>query len=592
MKQILFILITLVLTIPVKAQWSSDPTENNQLALENNVYDWDSRVLSDGTIAVYYNKPDGYFPTGIGDTAFFLKHVLMLYNSDGTPVWDSAKVFSSPNRTFTMVNEYLFIDGDDNIMVAVPDCRYDTFGEMHPSGSYKWYKMNLTLYKVSKTGEHLWGENGVSIDSTPHDLIAQTNAIALENGSIIVAYSQEEAGNLKTKIARLNAETGAVIWLKDLLPNGSNAKLIDGGNNEFIIVYNSIAAQKLDAGGNEVWPHTVIYNKGGFPVAPLHTNIKVLPVERGAFISWYADPDNDNFEDAYCSYINRNGEIVFSAGTDGVKLGMKNNIRQFSPTGIYDPVNKFVYYMWCEMSSGQTWSNMVGQKISLTGELIWDANGVEVAPMLERRVSYPSMGIDDDGNPAFFYLETTNGQNDFAGYAQKRTPAGDSLWNVTFTSITDDDEHIYSKSNLMVLPFSQDQWVALWSDNRPLSTNLIDQNSVWGQNINKNGSIGDGQPPITANEASAKANTGNTHFFVASNPVAGEASFTVKGLEGQKIEISILNAVGKTAATVFKGTVAGMEESVVWNTSSLSKGIYIARLRTSAGVETIKLVIK
>jgi hypothetical protein len=591
MKKLFFFLTALALTVPVKAQWSTDPIENNQFVFEH-CYDWDSRLLSDGSFVVYYNRPDGYRPTGLGDTTFFLKHVVMRYNADGTPAWDNAKIVAStPNRTFTMVNEYLFIDDKDNIMISVPDCRYDTFGQMYSAGLYKWYHMNLSLYKINKDGEYLWGENGISIDNTPHDLIAQTNAIALENGSIIVAYAQQEKGSsqLTTRIVRLNAATGEVVWNKPLSPNGSNAKLVNGGNNEFIVVYNSIAAQKLDANGEEVWPHTVIYNKGGFSVAPLHTNIKTLPVDRGAFISWYADPDGDNFEDAFCSYINKDGQLAFSTGTDGVKLGHQEYIRSFSPIGVYDQVNKFVYYMWRETNTGQTWSRMVGQKISLEGELVWDPNGVEVGAMLQRPASYPAISIDDEGNPVFLYLEQTNGLKDYAGYAQKRSPNGDSLWNVTFTTISGEDGRIYDKSSLIMLPFSQNQWIALWNDNRPEAAGFNDYDHVWGQNILKNGALGS---IPTATEISAKANKSNTHFFVANNPVSGEASFIVKGLKGQKVEISILNAVGKTVANVFKGTAANDEDFVVRNISSLSKGIYVAALRTTNGVETIKLVVK
>ncbi|MDR0618503.1 MAG: T9SS type A sorting domain-containing protein [Bacteroidales bacterium] len=597
MKKILFILVTIAFTIPVKAQWSTDPTENNQIVFEN-TYDWESHLLSDGSFVVYYNRPDGYRPTGLGDSASFLKHVLKRYNADGTLIWEKT-VASTPNKTFTVVNEYVFIDGNDNILICVADARYDTFGILYPSGLYKWWHPNLSIYKISKDGDYLWGENGVSIDKTPHHGIAQTNVIALENGSVVVSYSQDAqngvySGPVTTKIVCLDAETGEIKWKKDLMVNSSNvssgAKLINGGNDEFIAVYNSIAVQKLDFNGDEVWPHTVVYDKGGFPSGPLpYTVIKTIPVKRGVFISWYADPDGDNFEDVFCSYVDMNGNLVFSTGTAGTKLGYQEYSRKFSPVGIYDAVNEFVYYEWREDNSTQSWHRIVGQKISLTGELVWDANGVETGAMLQRSAGYPAIGLDDEGNPVFLYLEQTNGQKDYAGYAQKRTPAGDSLWTVTFTNTVGDSEHIYDKSNLKVLPFSQNQWIALWNDNRPEAADLLNYDHVWGQNITKDGNIG---TTITSIEAPVKANMGNAHFFVANNPVAGETSFTIKGLKEQKVEISILNGFGKTVATVFKGAVLNDENTVAWNPGTLAKGIYVATLRTQAGVEAIKLVIK
>jgi hypothetical protein len=232
---------------------------------------------------------------------------------------------------------------------------------------------------------------------------------------------------------------------------------------------------------------------------------------------------------------------------------------------------------------------MVGQRISLDGELVWGPNGIEIGAMLPRPAAYPAVGIDNDGNPAFFYMEQTNGQKDYASYAQKRTPTGDSLWNVNFTRVSGEDGRHYEQSSLIVLPFSQNQWIALWDDNRPEALDYDHYDHVWGQNILKNGTLGN-MPAAT--EISAKANKGNTRFFVANNPVSGETSFIVKGLKGQKAEISILNTIGKTVATAFKGTAANVEDVVVWNASSLSKGIYVAALRTANGVETIKLVVK
>ncbi|MDR0763959.1 MAG: T9SS type A sorting domain-containing protein [Bacteroidales bacterium] len=596
MKKTFLLMITLVLAIPVKGQWSSDPTENTQLVFEHR-YDWESRLLSDGSFVIYYNRPDGYRSTGLGDNANFLKHVLMRYNADGTLIWEKT-IANTPNKTFTVYSEYLFIDGNDNILVCVADARYDTFGVLYQDTIlYNWYHQNLSLYKLNKDGENLWGENGVSMDKTPHHGIAQTNAIALENGDIVIAYSQEaqigtSAGPLVTKIACLNAETGEKKWGKDLLANGSNvsnAKLINGGNNESIIVYNTIAVQKLDFAGDEVWPHTVVYDKGGFPSYGIHLNIKTVPVERGVFISWYADPDADKLEDAFCSYVDKNGQLAFSTGTAGTKLGYQEYSRKYSTKGIYDPVNKCVYYTWRETNSGQTYSRIVGQKVSLTGELIWDANGVEVGAMLPRPADYAAISLDDDNNPLFLYLVQTNGQADYAGYAQKRTPAGDSLWDVKFVDIVDDPDHTYNIASLMVLPFSQNQWIALWSDNRPEAANLTNHNHVFGQNISKDGVLG---APSVAVEVSAKANAGNAHFFVANNPVASKTSFIVKGLKGQKAEISILNTVGKTVATAFKGTIANTEDAVVWNVGSLAKGVYVAALKTQSGIETIKLVVR
>jgi hypothetical protein len=578
MKKLLLIFVFAAAAVPAAGQWSDNPEQNNQMIFER-MYDWDSRILSDGSSVIYYNCPSRTLVNQ--DTVFSIKHVLIRYNADGTPAWSEPLVVANtPNRTFVMVNDHLFISNNDDIYLGISDCRYDTFGE--------WAGMNLSVYKINKDGEQLWGDNGVSIDKQPHGFIAQSNAIALEDASVIIAREQED-NNIpaRTKIARISSQ-GEVLWDKDLSPAGKTARIVNGGNHEFIVVYTSgtsIHAQKLDFDGELIWGPIVIYDKGGMPSAPMHANLKVLPVERGAFVSWYADPDANRAEDAYCSYIDLDGNLVFASGTSGVKLGY-SNLRQFSPIGVYDPDNKCVYYMWSEMNGDQTWSGMKGQKIFLTGELGWESNAVWVAPYLQRRSAYPAVDIDNEGNPCFFYIEQTKSMSDYTGYAQKRTPAGDSLWDITFTKIVDDDDHIYNKTSLVVLPFVQNQWIALWKDNRPLATSLSNQDYIWGQNILSDGRLGNG---IAAVET--KVLRSDASFSAILNPASGNTSFVVKNMQGEKVEIFVSNAMGQKVTTLFNGVIGSNEQQITWNIpAQISKGVYFATLRSRQRSETIKVI--
>jgi hypothetical protein len=594
MKKIFTLTILIVMAFPAIGQWSDDPEENNQIGFES-IYDWDSRVLSDGSFIIYYNRPSSIVINQ--ETMFSIKHVLMRYNADGTPAWDEPLVAANTfNLTWVAVNNCLFIDNNDNIFLNVPDCRYDTAASS---------KMSLSICKINKDGEHLWGDYGVSIDKEEHGFIAQSNSIALEDGSIIVAWSQGDGNDpFKTKIARLSA-SGQVLWQKDLSPAGNTARLVNGGNNEFIIVYmsgSSICAQKQDFDGETIWGHTVIYNKGGLSSAPMHTNLKIVPVERGAFVSWYADPDGNNFEDAFCSYINLNGQIVFGTGTDGTKLS-HNNMRQFSPRGVYDAANKYVYYVWREDNSSQAQSRIVSQKINLQGELEWDYEGVEVGALLPRRADYANVQIDSDGNPCFFYLVETESTKEYAGYAQKRAPNGDSLWNTVFTTVSEQGDRIHYKKDLLVLPYKNNQWVALWKDNRPEATSMSNQDHIWGQNILVDGSLGY-DPGDVATETKISRSDASS-FGVTSNPASGSTCFVVKNMQGSKAEISISNVAGQKVATLFNGTLGSDEEKIVWNIpAQLPKGVYFATLRgTSCSIssdisgggqysETIKVIKK
>ncbi|MDR0619682.1 MAG: hypothetical protein LBG17_07285, partial [Bacteroidales bacterium] len=515
MKKLLLI-IAIAAATPAIAQWSDNPAANIQISTEA-VYDWSSRMMSDSSFVVYYNNPS---ETVIyQDTVFTIKHILMRYNSDGTPAWSEPLIVANtPNREYVMENISLFfIDNEDNIYVNVPDCRYDTFETLWPAGFYKWYKMSLTVYKINKEGVQIWGDTGVSIDKSGHALIALSNAIALENGSIVLAWLQDDLFNSTTvsttKIARISS-SGEVLWVKDLSPAGHLATLVNGGSSQFIIVYMSgaallsnttICAQKFSAGGNTAWEHTELYNRGGFPSYTL-PSLTVLPVERGAIVSWSADPDGDTYEDAFCSYIDRYGELVFANGVSGVKLGHAPYTRQFSPTGVYDKANGCIYYTWRESTGGETWNSITGQKINLSGELLWNENGILIAPMLERRVDYPSVQIDSAGNPCFFYLENYPR----TGYAQKHASTdGSELWKTTFTTLSGSEA-------LKTLPYINNQWIALWGKNGG-NDNIY----LYAQNIREDGTLGNGSGISVAEELPALLkSTSNKNFSITANPTA------------------------------------------------------------------------
>lgn len=592
MKQKLLIsVIAIAAATTAAAQWSNNPSVNMQLSAEG-VYDWDSRILSDGSFAVYFNRPS---KTVIyEDTVFALKHLLMRYNSDGTPAWsEPVTVANTPNRDYTMQNKYLFTDEYDNIYVNIPDVRHDTFGQVYESGWYNWYKMSLTVYKINKEGMQMWGDTGVSIDKDGHVLIALSNGISLENGSVILSWFQEDFADSKTanttKIARISSG-GELQWVKDLSPSGHISTLVNGGSSQFIIVYMSgasltsntiICAQKLNASGNTVWGQTELYNRGGFPSYGV-PSLTVLPVELGAIVSWSADPDGNTYEDAYCSYVTRNGELAFASGVSGVKLGYHPNTRQFSPAGAYDKENKYAYYIWREATSGEIWNSMVGQKVSLSGELIWDEDGVIIAPMLQRRVDYPSAQIDSTGNPCFFYFDNSP----ITGYVQKHSPTdGGEMWRTTFTTLS-------SSGALKTLPYANGQWIALWTRG-----NSLENISLYAQNILNDGTLGDGSNVNVSEESPELSalikSTSNKNFVIATNPAANSTSFIISNMQGKRVEIAIYNISGQKVATIFNGRVTTDEQKVTWNIpAQLRKGMYFATLHGgNNNNQNIKLII-
>ncbi|MDR0620136.1 MAG: hypothetical protein LBG17_09595, partial [Bacteroidales bacterium] len=520
MKKLLLITaIAAATATPAIAQWSDNPAENVQISAEA-VYDWDSRMLSDGSFVVYYNRPSR--TVIYGDTIFSRKHVLMRYNSDGTPAWsEPLTVANTPNLTYTVLrNKYLLTDDEDCIYVNIVDCRYDTFGT-------PWGKMSLTVHKINKAGVQMWGDTGVSTDKNGHDVISLSNAIVLENGSLVLSWLQQDylSGSSTastTKIARISS-AGEVLWVNNLSPEGHATTLVNGGNSQFIVVYlsgadpfsnTSICAQKMNTNGEAVFEHTVLYDAGGFKLRVI-PDLEVLPVERGAIVSWYADPDGDSYEDAYCSYINRSGVLAFANGPSGLKLGNQPGRRRFLPAGVYDKVNKHIYYTWRESTGDEKSNSIVGQKINLNGELLWNEDGVIIAPMFEWTVDYPSVQIDSAGNPCFFYMENPLQKikdSLVTGYAQKHSSVnGDCLWKTTFTTFSSPSKQLKTR------PYTNSQWIATWAEGGGVGGNGY----LYAQNIREDGTLGNGSGISVAEELPALLkSTSNKNFSITANPTA------------------------------------------------------------------------
>jgi hypothetical protein len=249
-----------------------------------------------------------------------------------------------------------------------------------------------------------------------------------------------------------------------------------------------------------------------------------------------------------------------------------------------------MYYVWREDNYNQTWSRIVGQKISLEGEMVWAVEGVEVGAYLPRRADYSSVQIDNNGNPCFFYMENTSNTIEYAAYAQIRSPAGDSLWNTTFMSVSEQGSKIHSRSDLLVLPCMKNQWVALWQDNRPEASSMSNQDYVWGQNILSNGNLGYNPDAVSIETKEPRS---GASFSITSNPASGSTSFIVKNMQGKKAEIYISGVSGQKITSLFNGVIGSSEEKIVWNIPALlPKGIYFATLRSGQYSKTIKVIKK
>ncbi|MBQ6939183.1 MAG: T9SS type A sorting domain-containing protein [Muribaculaceae bacterium] len=558
------------------AQWSNKQDEYLRVFPEKSLYESDVQIAPNGNAWLFFNYPeDGT-----------IKYAVQLVDSLGNLVFGEEPLVVSqyPTRTYNVVNEYLTVDSEGNAIVVVHDCRYS---------DSETKAVSYTAYKISQTGEFLWGEDGVALDGEKaHDFSACMATTEIADKSIVFAWQEVDVETYKNvlRMQRISRE-GEILWdpaevcVKDPKVDYSYPYLVDGGNNQVLMVYAAGSAKdlyvrKIDFDGASVWSEDTQIYRGGWGNIPLQSVLDVQPSgDNGVIVAWYDDRYFTQVESVYMTYVKTNGEIGFAAGVEGQKLGLAG-WRSFRPQCVYDPTSDSFYAIWEESSSNQSWNRIVAQRISKDGELLWGENALELRPLTQVRYGYQSVQLGVPGEVAFFYMENESGT--YAGGV--KTTA--TVINVNDTTLRRENdftacENSTPKQNLRTTPMHDGRyWLAMWSDGNESPKDLV------MHRVNNDLTVG--LPESNAVEGvQADANT----FVALATLVEGEAMFATNFATATQATLAIYDINGALVATPFEGVVAAGKQYIEWN-ASVPAGIYLATLTSAQGVETVKVLVK
>ncbi len=330
--------------VTASAQFASDPGVNTDITPDvPTTYTYELGAAPDGSV-IYMNYwggteelDDATDGNGVTlNTATYLQ----IFDSKGNRTLDAAGMVVSDERTrsYCVVNQMLLADREGNALIAVSDAR-------NGSGLQQGSQLTYTLYKVSPTGEMLWGEDGVELEGEPEnaDLEAKMNMIQIDNGNYVVAWMKCDAQGsspFNIYMMYLDKETGEKLWDEPMVIEPSESGnyimypwLVDAGANEFILIYTDgqtqqMYAQRYDITGEATWSDRVQISDGyGLSTdIPLWTYLKVCSDGNGgAFLAWWADPDFDSHPEAYAAHVTSEGRLGFGASfEDPVALSLFN----------------------------------------------------------------------------------------------------------------------------------------------------------------------------------------------------------------------------------------------------------------------------
>ncbi|MGN0237084.1 MAG: hypothetical protein ACI4AK_03240 [Lepagella sp.] len=461
MKKSISTLLIVGLAFGASAQWSDVP----QLVFpeESSMYVHEMKTGPGGTTYFLIDHPAGADEYDFENVKYDFR--LQAYDKDGNKLFDGeyGKLISNyPNRSWTTCNDYLMVDRDDNAIISVADCRNSDSKQM-----------SYTIYKVSPSGEMLWGEDGVNVDGgEARDFTAHMSMTQLDDGAYVFAWQRSYGeNNWAIEIMKVSAD-GRLLWDADETRMISDATsytypyLVNAGDNQCILVYakgsnQEIYARKLDIDGTCAWSEDTRVYRSGWGQIPIWTILDVQPSgDGGVIIGWNDDRAFTNVDSAYISYVTSDGQLGFSAASENgdVKLGYSEmRALQVKVT----EYNGDFYAMWRETSSAQSWNSIRAQRISKSGELLWDEEGVDVFPMEETSLGYFTITPNGDGNIALFYMK--NDLSNVTCYVDPRNAQTGERAEDQEEAIQISDPLVSSASNLMAEPCAEHKfWAISW----------------------------------------------------------------------------------------------------------------------------------
>lgn len=606
-NMILGCLAWILVAMPAYAQWSDNTSAPIQISEK---YTWGDEMLVDdeGNVYFYYLSPEGsmageeqknvspksfrHYKNGIygdGKSLRIVPYVKKI-NYNGTEAWASPLRLSAyPTKSYTMINGYITLDKQGNLLAVVWDERLDSV-----NGGY-----TATAYKISPEGQMLWGEEGVNLcEGKSLAFGACMNLTTLDDNSTVFAWAgmekYEESARQAIYMQRVTAD-GKTQWTGKKIADDQAAitypYMVNAGSNEYFMFYCSGATpdfyvQKYDFDGNAVWAQpTLVYGMGGFGNGgAMQTIVNVAPAKNGMLVGWNDDRNNTKQERTYIAYIDRDGKHVFSTGDAGLQVGY-SDLRSFRPSMAYNYETDDIYVTWRETSSTQSYQQVRAQRVSPSGELMWDTEGVEICALEERQAGQESVQAGLKGGAIFFYM-TQRAMGDFGhtvAYASLYSQEGQPVWDKD-VALTDGQN---SQASLVSLPLRKNQWVVSFHDNRNYDGN---QNyyDVFSQNILIDGKLGS-DAHLLANENGLEAVAA---FGVYPNPVRESLNIRIETGHPATLRLTLCNLLGMEVASLYEGRVQGMEVLSLPRPAGVKAGAYVVKAILDGKESAVKVILQ
>ncbi len=364
-----FLVSILLIFKSVFAQWSTDPNVNLMIC----------DVAGEQALAKIAMTSDGgcyisWFDTRSGAYNVYLQRLDPL----GYKLWAPNGLLISNNPQDTWLTDYDLICDQNNNAVLV-------FSDIRVGGLLKPF-----AYKISPTGDFLWGSNGIDI-STGDSFQPSPTLTETSDGNFVFAWITSETAQA-IALQKLSP-TGQKLWgtnpivIQSATEDYSYPAVVKSDNGQTILVHTvqtgmyqvRIRAHKLDANGQLLWGTNGVMIQDNGQMAFYQVPEVESDGNYGALIAWYDGRAGNNLSSSFVQRISSTGSLYFPAnGSEGSLAAQRN---KFYPQVAFNLATQETYMFWMETEPNQNQNGIYGQKFSPTGSRLWGNSGKVFIPL-------------------------------------------------------------------------------------------------------------------------------------------------------------------------------------------------------------------
>ena len=569
------LLLSLCLCITVSySQWPSDPAVNLAVCDTTGAQELPKiAATSDGGCYI------SWFDTRAGAYRVYMQRL----NPQGVKQWGTTGLLISANPQNTSLVDYdLAVDDSNYAVVTFTDIRNGN--EIEPFA-----------YRISPQGAFVWGANGVALSTSPSTFQANPRVVCTSDGGYVFAWIFGSSPN-KIAMQKLDASglrqwgtnpifisgtgtenlTYASIVRSD---NGNVILMMSGYSGSFLNPQNyRLYTQKYSPAGSPLWganPDTV-YALGrvpGFYVPEL-----IPDGNNGAFYVWQDDRNSENTYYAYVQHVTANDTKMFPVnGSPGSTLPGRLHI---DASACYTPLTGETYLFWYETDAlFQSSYGVYGQKFSANGTPQWADSGKAFRPFGGGQPSFIHCFAKDSSAVAFYFDGVTVTTNLVRGFKVDRN--GTLQWGGVIKNISSVSS---GKGRLNGVFLGSGTSLLTWADER------VDDNGIYAQNVNFDGTLGIVTDVGTPNPASPSSYSLSQNYPNPFNPSTTIAFTIPEGAHG-RTSLRVYDVLGREIATLVNEELQPGTHMARLDASTLTSGVYFYRLTSGSFSATRKLMM-